>query len=203
MPATITVRWCRIGIENRFFVYGPRLGALYLLPAGEAHNNKLIRVLGVRSSDFEQVVADPASVVLHDITAFKAGVIPPAPKFWCYLYRFIHQSRNVVPFGILLRLATNLVSLSPGKTNFRTQEAIGKLLHAIETKIALRDCYPRAIITACLCSKARLSWQVAIGILSPTRMMHAWCSTNGVLPYEPLPEHYMYQPLIVYSRKYS
>ena len=34
-----------------------------------------------------------------------------------------------------------------------------------------------------------------VGVLSPTRKMHAWCEVDGELPYEPMPEHYLYQPL--------
>jgi hypothetical protein len=36
---------------------------------------------------------------------------------------------------------------------------------------------------------------LAVGALAPTRKMHAWCSVDGVLPCEPLPEHYLYQVL--------
>jgi len=70
---------------------------------------------------------------------------------------------------------------------------------AVERSIGISDCYPRALLTAYLCMCARLNCEVTIGILTPTAMMHAWCSTGGSVPYEPDPQHWLYSPLAVFD----
>lgn len=72
---------------------------------------------------------------------------------------------------------------------------LARSVHAVEHRAGFSDCYPRALMTAYLCLRAGRGCVLAVGALAPTRKMHAWCSVDGVLPYEPLPEHYLYQPL--------
>jgi hypothetical protein len=76
---------------------------------------------------------------------------------------------------------------------------IGQIVKSVECAADLSDCYPRALITAFLCIRAGLNCKIAVGILAPTRKMHAWCSTGGQIPYEPRPEHWFYQPLAVFD----
>lgn len=71
------------------------------------------------------------------------------------------------------------------------------MVHGIEQSLGYSDCYPRALMTLYLCLSSRRDCDLTIGLLAPTRKMHAWCSSEGQLPYEALPEHYMYQPLMV------
>ena len=78
-------------------------------------------------------------------------------------------------------------------------EAIGRLVHGVESAIGLADCYPRALLTAWLSLSHGLRCELVVGTLAPTRKMHAWCSIHGQLPYEALPEHYLYQPLLIMS----
>ncbi|MGE0807063.1 MAG: lasso peptide biosynthesis B2 protein [Burkholderiaceae bacterium] len=72
---------------------------------------------------------------------------------------------------------------------------IGRRVRDLEQGLGLADCYPRALVTAYLCLLAGRDCTLTIGVLAPTRKMHAWCSTQALLPYEPLPEHYLYRPL--------
>jgi len=76
-----------------------------------------------------------------------------------------------------------------------SQPAVSKLLADLEHQLGLADCYPRALVTAYLCLLAGRRCTLTIGVLAPTRKMHAWCSVQASLPYEPLPEHYLYRPL--------
>jgi hypothetical protein len=68
---------------------------------------------------------------------------------------------------------------------------------AVENKVGISDCYPRALLTAFLCLSARLDCRVTIGILAPAANMHAWCSTGGIIPYEPASVHWWYSPLAI------
>jgi sugar/nucleoside kinase (ribokinase family) len=72
---------------------------------------------------------------------------------------------------------------------------IGATVHAVEDASGAGDCYARALITAFMCLSARRACVLAVGVLAPTRKMHAWCCVEGDLPYEPSPEHYLYQPV--------
>jgi hypothetical protein len=74
---------------------------------------------------------------------------------------------------------------------------IARTIHAVEQGAGRADCYPRALLTMYLCLRAGRVCQLLIGSLVPTRMMHAWCSTEGQLPYEAMPEHYMYRPMLM------
>ncbi|HEY5374118.1 MAG TPA: lasso peptide biosynthesis B2 protein, partial [Polyangiaceae bacterium] len=74
---------------------------------------------------------------------------------------------------------------------------IARLVHCIERSVPNPNCYPRALLTSYLCVQSGLPCDIVIGVLAPARLMHAWCSTRGQLPYEARPEHYMYQPLFV------
>jgi hypothetical protein len=77
----------------------------------------------------------------------------------------------------------------------RTLSDIGRLVFEVERSAGIEDCYPRALLTLYLCLQAGHPCELLVGCLAPTRKMHAWCSSAGTLPYEALPEHYMYQPL--------
>lgn len=203
MPRAIKVRWSRICINNKCFFYGPRLGALYFLPTEQSSEKLLLRVLGLRTFYFTDELSDPACYVLHDLTELKKNRASPVSGIWCFIYQFIHLSRHIIPFNIMLNGMTKIASIMRSVNQTYSPSEIGQILHAIEQRTGYQNCYPRSIITACLCTQSRLSWDVTIGILSPTRMMHAWCSTNGILPFEPSPEHYMYQPLVIFSKTYS
>lgn len=198
-------KWSRICVDNKCFIYGPRLGALYLLPNGRGNDRLLFNFLGLQRFCLQNDLIDPTLYIVHDLTVLNESKqdIFRVSNILCSIYRFIHWSRHIVPFPMMLNILTKIFYIFRNPRQVRSPFEIGKILHAIENKIGTHDCYPRAIITACLCAQNSLSWDVTIGILSPTRMMHAWCSTNGALPYEPFPEHHMYQPLIIFSKAYS
>ena len=59
--------------------------------------------------------------------------------------------------------------------------------------------FAAAILTASLCALAGLSWELTVGILVPTTNMHAWCTTGGVVPYEPERQHWIYSPLVIFN----
>src|SRR5690606_22638630 len=113
------------------------------------------------------------------------------------LYRFFHATRSFVPFGAMASIARRVMPLlcdraAPAGS---TASDIGKIVHAVESKTGWANCYPRALLTAGLATAAGRECTLVIGQLAPTRKMHAWCSIDGEVPYEPSPEHYLYQPL--------
>jgi hypothetical protein len=194
--------WTRVPVDgDRCLVYGPRLGRVYLLASRQALDPLLQGLLGLARSSLVQDLVDPAIRLADSAESleFAARALPPTQLR--LLYVMLHRSRHVLPF----RTVATLLHRSARKRVMGTNamggpdrvSQIGRLVHAIERRESLADCYPRALVTAYLCLSSGLPCDLAIGTLAPTRMVHAWCSTRGELPYEAFPEHYMYRPLFV------
>jgi hypothetical protein len=196
---TTVGRWTRVFIDSaRCLVYGPSIGRLYLLDGAEALERPLQIVLGLRSFSLCETLADPAARVVHHRSNLRDVSVPCASHALRVAYRLLHWSRYIVPLGwaaTIVRLAARL----PRSTARATLSDIGRTLHAVESAAAFSDCYPRALLTAYLCLKSGRDCELVVGALAPTRKMHAWCCSDGAIPYEAGPEHYMYQPLIVFS----
>ena len=189
--------WNRVQLDrDRCLVYGPSLGRLYLVPNQLASDCYFQRLLGLRRFTSCEGLSDPADRIVHDQTKLKSLPVVRAPAWLCAAYRIIHYSRTVIPFSLAIRLIQAASRLS-SRTPRRSVSDIGRLVHGIETVARRADCYPRALITAYLCLASGHACDFAVGSLAPTRKMHAWCSAGGELPYEALPEHYMYCPLLV------
>jgi len=74
-------------------------------------------------------------------------------------------------------------------------DRIGRLAALAERHAGVSDCYPRSLLLGALCGRAGVGCDITIGILAPTRKLHAWCSSDGMLVYEPTPRHWWYRPL--------
>lgn len=180
---------------GRCFVYGPRLGRLYLLRADEAADPVLLRALGLAGWEPRPALTDPVVAVVAQRGSDTADPAETAPRHLRTLYRLLHLSRHLVPFPAAAHLVSRaLRRRAPASALDLTQ--IARLLHGTEQATGLSDCYPRALLTAALASASGHAWDLLIGCLAPTRKMHAWCSVGGQLPYEAAAEHYLYQPLI-------
>ena len=194
---TVGGSWTRVFVDGeRCLVYGPSIGRLYLLAAHEARERHLQRLLGLRPFALRDDLADPVTRIVHDLSNLKAMPLVAASMSLRIAYRLVHRSRQLVPFAVMVAIVGRAAKrrLSGPQP---TVSDIGRLVHGIEHAVGLTDCYPRALMTCYLCLKSGRSCELVVGALAPTRMMHAWCSTNGELPYEALPEHYMYRPLLV------
>lgn len=188
--------WARAYVdEARCLVYGPRLGRLYLLSTAETLAEPMQRVLGLGGLVLDDGLADPADRVLHDRSSLCRFEPRPAPRQLRLFYRLLHHSRRVLPFAVMARLVAMLGRRGAGRDSIDLTD-IARTIHDVEQDTGLSDCYPRALLTLYLCVQSGRTCQLAIGSLAPTRMMHAWCSTEGQLPYEPMPEHYMYRPVL-------
>jgi hypothetical protein len=182
--------------DERCLVYGPSLGGLYLLTARDSLQRPLQTALGLGALGLENDLSDPVERIVHDLPSLRDLAVETAPAVLRMVYRFFHFSRPFLPFRFLVTLvsaASKLRSPDPSLT----VSSIGRLLHAIESATGIANCYPRALMTCYLCLRSGRDCELAIGTLAPTRKMHAWCSTGGELPYEALPEHYMYRPLLI------
>lgn len=189
--------WARACVdEQRCLVYGPRLGRLYLLAAAETLAEPMQRVLGLHGLVLDDGLADPANRVLHDRPGLSRFETRPAPRQLQAFYQLLHHSRRVAPFAAMARLVAATARRSASRDPVDLTD-IARTIHAVEQGTGRADCYPRALLTLYLCLRAARACQLSIGSLVPTRMMHAWCSTEGQLPYEPMPEHYMYRPMLV------
>lgn len=177
-------------------MYGPLLGRLYLLSERDSSNRSIQRLLGLKRYRYCASLTDPAIRIVHDRSS--AGRLPllTPPIRLCVAYRLFQHLRSIIPFQLMVRLLC-LVAKRRQVIKEATAADIGRLVHSIERKIGFGDCYPRTLLTAYLCVRNRLSCELTVGSLVPTRKMHAWCSTDGLLPYEDLPQHYMYQPLVI------
>jgi len=200
----IDVRWTRVLVDDRRdLLYGPRTGRLYLLERREAEDLRLRKVLGLARCTFEDVLEDPAGAAAHDAASFRGTSLPRAPAALRAAYRLFDRTRSVLPF----RLAVPGVAAAARRASrepLRESEvdpvgAIAAAIHALERDVGYTDCYPRALLTAFLALSAGAACRLALGVLAPTRKMHAWCTMDGVVPYEPMPEHYLYRPLLVMS----
>lgn len=188
--------WIRLPVgDGRFLVYSPLFGRTYLLPEEFAASSFLPRLIGLKRENLRNCLADPAgSVALVD----GAGLCPEAGSFLPRLYTFFHRYRAIVTIGRAILLAVWLVRLQ-GTGGHRSAAEIGSMVMAVERKLGVSDCYPRALLTAYLCLVAGLGCEVTVGILPPTKNLHAWCSTEGVIPYEPVLRHWWYRPLVVFD----
>jgi sugar/nucleoside kinase (ribokinase family) len=142
-------------------------------------------------------LVDPAHRVVRDRASRGDAAAPAIPLGLRSAYLAMRASRSVLPLrpcARLVRRAAITVGarwITPGANSVE----IGATVHATEDAAGAGDCYARALITAFLCLSARRACVLAVGVLAPTRKMHAWCCVEGDLPYEPSPEHYLYQPL--------
>lgn len=186
--------WTRVPADaDRCLVYGPRLGRVYLLTLREATEPVLVKALGLERWTECRDIADPVDNVLTERSDFKDPAA--TSRRLVALYRLLHLSRYVLSLPRAAQLAARLVrTLSRNRPSAIGN--IGRLIHDVEAAGRFSDCYPRTLLTAALAVTAGFSCELSIGSLAPTRKLHAWCSVDGQLPYEPAPEHYLYRPLV-------
>jgi hypothetical protein len=182
--------------DARCLVYGPRLGRLYLLAVGDVESAPLRRALGLDSYVQQEDLRDPAFRVLHDLPSLRRLPARRVSRALVWIYRLLHWSRSVAPFPWVGRLLLRLARRSKWAPRGTSAE-IGRVVHAVERMAGVSDCYPRALLTAFLCAASGQRCELVVGTLAPTRNMHAWCCTDGSIPFEPSPEHHMFQPLLV------
>jgi hypothetical protein len=194
----VVIRWTAVDVgDGRAFLFSPRLGATHLLDVELAQSPLLLALMGLSQRDFSVALTDPAETVTLTGAFEKqypasAAASMRAGRLLLALYLFFHHFRSVIPLRSALRLAW-LVG-----RHRRTQlsnEQIGHLVWAVEHRLGLSDCYPRALLTACLAGARPTS--VSIGILAPTHKLHAWCAIDGAIPYEPVQRHWWYSPLVI------
>jgi hypothetical protein len=188
--------WTRVFVdERRYLVYGPSTGRLYLL-GPEAAEPSLLRLLGLRDLVPRDDLADPALRIVHDLSSLKTMPVVAAPASLRVAYRFFCRSRHLIPLVLMVGILGRVAGRRPASVERATAD-IGRLVHGVEHAVGLSDCYARALLTSYLCLRSGRACDLVVGALAPTRMMHAWCSTDGELPYEASPEYYMYRPLVV------
>lgn len=189
--------WTRLPSgDGRCLVYSPRFGRTYLLASDLTTGAVLPALLGLRTDAYREHLLDPAvSVGLVDEAG---GSDAPAGRLLRLLYVFFHRHRTVASIQRALLLTSLIARLKPSRGKIDASE-VGRLVMTVERAVGVSDCYPRALLTAYLCMTARLRCEVSVGILAPTRKMHAWCSTEGSIPYEPKPVHWWYSPLVVFD----
>lgn len=191
--------WAEIDAgDGRSFLYGPRLGRLYLFHPAQASDLRLLSTIGLSAAHRQREVADPVERIAHDRASLAREPAGELPTFGLRLaYRAFQITRGAIPFHAMALLARAGAPLFRRRVIAAGANAseIGRLVHAAEAGVSDPNCYPRALLTALLATAAGRSSILLIGLLAPTRKMHAWCSVENELPYEPSPEHYLYQPL--------
>jgi hypothetical protein len=194
----VSLRWTTIDVgDGRTFIFSPRRGATHLLDADLVRDSFWLALLGLHHRDFRVVLADPAETVSLTGAFEKQRPTPcaipvQAGHLLPTLYLFFHHCRSVVPLCSALRLARVIGRRRRAEL---TNEQIGHLVWAVERKLGISDCYPRALLTACIAAARPAS--IAIGILAPTPKLHAWCVVDGGIPYEPVDRHWWYNPLVI------
>jgi hypothetical protein len=204
------VSWTSLPLgDRRCIFYSPRFCRTYLLGDELATTTVLSVVFGLSASNRRDLLPDPAASVelvgdfeksLGSLLGQAMGAEREAVFRWflSLLYIFSHRYRTVASIGRTICLARWLVRLQRNRRRWGPLE-IGRVVMAVERSVGISDCYPRALLTAYLCLTAGLSCQITVGILAPTKLLHAWCSTGGVIPYEPVPRHWWYSPLVIFE----
>jgi transglutaminase superfamily protein len=182
---------------DRWLVYGPRLGRLYLISQEELRDRLFRAVLGLRASDERSRLEDPARGIHFDRTSFIHSTKLSAPNVLARMYRLFNASRRFASLRVVAtRTQANALRVRRRRgSRCRHAPQIGRAVFNVERTLGFADCYPRALLTLHLAILYGLPCTLAVGVLAPTRKMHAWCTIEDVVPYEALPEHYLYQPL--------
>jgi hypothetical protein len=189
------ILWTRLPLaDGRWLVYSPRFARTYLVAPDLAANTVLPCLLGLSNRAHAGELADPAGSVARTRADGQDVVVG---RLLPRMYLFLHEHRTMASVTRALRVASWLACLSRKRRRWGASE-IGSQVMAVEDATGISDCYPRALLTAYLCMSAGLSCEVTIGILAPTTNMHAWCSTGGAIPYEPEPQHWFHNPLVVF-----
>jgi hypothetical protein len=190
-------RWSRVFVgDGRCLVYGPAWGRLYLLPAAQSLDPVTQTIFGLRSFALDDGAGDPAAAIVHDrSSAGRTTLHPAATRRVTLLYRVLHRLRSVVPVWLAAVVVVWVARRSSRCS--RSVSEIGRIVHAVESLVGVAECYPRALLTCFLSVTSGHACELTVGVLAPTRKMHAWCTTGGQLPYEALPEHYLYRPLMI------
>jgi hypothetical protein len=165
------------------------------LPLDLAASRALPPLLGLKALEYRKSLVDPAeriTLVGSAETTVKVGWLVRS------LYVLFHRHRTLLSINRAMRLSRWLARFGPKHPHWGPAD-IGNVAMAAERSLGISDCYPRALVTSYLCMTADLSGEVTVGILSPTPRMHAWCSTDGAIPFEPRSEHWFYNPLIMFG----
>lgn len=204
-----TESWTDVPVDAELtLVYGPRWARVYLLPSADALAPPFLRAIGLGGATRDGELADPVERVHRDRTHFTGAPIASVPDWMVAAYQAFDASRHVVPLRVAA-LATRAIArvlwrtrgggapaAGPDTANPSLDlDTIARTVHAVEARVRTPDCYPRALLTALLSLSAGRACMLLVGVLAPTRKMHAWCCLDGVLPYERQPEHYIYRPL--------
>ena len=185
--------WTRVPFDDsRCLIYGAGWGRFYLVDRSVPLAPVFQRVLGLRSSKLVDSIRDPVERIELDRSRLRDHERRVPPLSARLAYRFFHSSRGLIPLRWMTSLIHEVARRAPASRT--TISELGRRVFEVEHFIGLEDCYPRAILTLYWCIRARHPCQVLVGCLVPTRKMHVWCSSAGILPYEASPEHYMYQP---------
>jgi hypothetical protein len=201
----LQIAWTRSVEEaSRVFLFSPRFNRIYLLQSSLAANGLCTSLLGLPESRVVEALADPAATVAVSGRFEKPAqpvpheALPDAGRLLPALYLFIHRFRFLASLARTIACITLLRKLRREARRIEIGE-IGRIVQSVEVRAGVSDCYPRAIITAWLCSQAGLGCKITVGILAPTKLLHAWCSVDGVIPYEPVQRHWLFRPLLIFD----
>lgn len=192
--------WAPVAADaHRCFVYSPRIGRLYLVTIEQLEDAVFRRILGLSDRDRRDGLEDPAKCIVFNAASFSRGNVRSPPSSLALLYRSFNASRRLVPFSAMANLAA--LNASRFRRSRRAEvwrvAQLGRVIYQVERNAGVADCYPRALLTLHLSILRGLACTLVVGVLAPTRKMHAWCVVEQQIPYEALPEHYLYQPLWV------
>lgn len=188
------IRWCFVEVDrHRQLVLGRRTGRLYLIPPSDT---RFCRMVGLRKEDRVPVLADPVTRLVFERSDLAADAGPAPSLRLRLLYLVGRASRAWLPLVYAVRLLDVVARRACGVRRLSVEE-IGRVVHNVERWVHIEDCYPRALLTYWLCRTSRLRCEITVGVLTPTRKMHVWCSVDGLLPYEPSRIHHAFQPLLI------
>jgi len=196
--------WRALEDGGRWFVFSPRFGAVYRLGSTEVQNELLLKLLGLPETARAGDIVDPVTRVglggMHEkevapveVAAWAKSESEGTVRQLAGWYGRLHRQRWRYTPASVEHWAGRVASAIASDT--LDLERIGRLVALAELSAGVSDCYPRALLLSALCGRAGVGCDITIGILAPTRKLHAWCSADGTLLYEPTPRHWWYRPL--------
>src|SRR5690349_19439444 len=129
-------------------MYGPRFGRLYLLPMHDASDARFRRLIGLRGVTRLNLIADPVERIVYDQSSGIGDGGGRASLFFCAAYRLMLGSRYVLPLRMAAKIVRTVAAHSTrDSAPARTVQEIGELVRAVESRLGIGDCYPRALLT--------------------------------------------------------
>ncbi|MGI9316769.1 MAG: lasso peptide biosynthesis protein [bacterium] len=199
MGGSYSLRWTTAPIEgSQQLVISPRNGRSYIVNTDSDEYNHFLRIAGLdenaRADNFDYMSS------LTYVSLSSAQRSRPRGYFTATLiFKLVNSLRTIISPKILVSLAVKLGHLKLFHIS-SADEAL-QLVRSVEKDSDPGSCFARSVLLFALATQAGLAASMYIGVLAPCTKMHAWTVIDNSILYEPVPEHWMYYPVLRFRLK--